>query len=65
MQLNLRKSDQALSPVFKIWKNNAKGITEKLSGLKTSDHCFYFHKDGISSVAINFCQGYGLVSNIK
>jgi len=64
IQLNLRKNDQIVSSTFKIWKYNAKGITEKLSQLKASDSCFYQHEDHVSSAVINFCQEDGLVSGI-
>ncbi|XP_067210762.1 zinc metalloproteinase/disintegrin-like [Linepithema humile] len=60
IQLNLRRSDRIVSPAFKEWKYNAKGVTEKLFKLNVSSHCFYYHEDHISSAVINFCHEHGL-----
>nr|XP_012234458.1 PREDICTED: uncharacterized protein LOC105679162 [Linepithema humile] len=60
IQLNLRRNDKIVSSAFKAWKQNAKGITEELSQLNTSDFCYYFHDDHVNTAAINFCQGHGL-----
>nr|XP_012217909.1 PREDICTED: A disintegrin and metalloproteinase with thrombospondin motifs 7-like [Linepithema humile] len=60
IQLNLRKNDQIVPPEFEVWKNNWKSDTEKLLQLNVSDPCYYYHKDYISSAAINFCHEYGL-----
>ncbi|XP_067213562.1 A disintegrin and metalloproteinase with thrombospondin motifs adt-2-like [Linepithema humile] len=59
IQLNLHRSDQNVSSMFKKWKYDAKRITEELSLLDASDPCYYFHKDHISTAAINFCQEHG------
>ncbi|XP_067214567.1 A disintegrin and metalloproteinase with thrombospondin motifs adt-2-like isoform X2 [Linepithema humile] len=45
--------------MFKVWKHDAKNITEDLSQLYTSNPCYYVHKDQISTAAINFCQEHG------
>nr|XP_012218082.1 PREDICTED: uncharacterized protein LOC105669606 isoform X1 [Linepithema humile] len=60
IQLNLRRNDRIVPPQFKVWKNNGKSDTEKLLQLNISDSCYYYHKDHISSAAINFCHEYGL-----
>ncbi|XP_012230166.2 A disintegrin and metalloproteinase with thrombospondin motifs adt-2-like isoform X1 [Linepithema humile] len=60
MQLNLRRNDQVVSSAFEVWRNNAKGVAEKLSKLKSSNTCFYLHEDHVSSAVINFCQEHGL-----
>ncbi|XP_012234425.1 A disintegrin and metalloproteinase with thrombospondin motifs adt-2-like [Linepithema humile] len=60
IQLHLRRSDKIVSPAFKEWKYNVKGVTEKLFELNVSSHCFYYHEDHISSAAINFCHQHGL-----
>jgi len=64
--LNLRRNDQIISPMFKVWKYDSKDITKKLLELelKASNSCFYFHANHISSAVINFCQENGLVSSI-
>ncbi|XP_067214568.1 A disintegrin and metalloproteinase with thrombospondin motifs 7-like isoform X2 [Linepithema humile] len=59
IQLNLRRNDQIVSSKFKLWKYDARSITEKLSQLNASDPCYYLHKDHISTAAINFCQEHG------
>ncbi|XP_012216368.1 A disintegrin and metalloproteinase with thrombospondin motifs adt-2-like isoform X2 [Linepithema humile] len=60
IQLNLRRNDQIVSSKFKVWKHDAKSITEELiPQLYASDPCHYFHNDHISTAAINFCQEYG------
>ncbi|XP_012221049.1 A disintegrin and metalloproteinase with thrombospondin motifs adt-2-like [Linepithema humile] len=58
IQLNLRKNDQIVS-TFEIWKHDVTGITKELSELNASDTCYYFHRDHISTAAINFCQKHG------
>nr|XP_012222648.1 PREDICTED: A disintegrin and metalloproteinase with thrombospondin motifs 12-like isoform X1 [Linepithema humile] len=59
IQLNLRRNDQIASPVFAVWKYNAKDVTEKLLELKASNPCFYFHEDRVNSTTLNFCQERG------
>ena len=63
MQLNLRRNNQIILPMFEIWENDTKDVTEKLSTLEASKVCFYLHKDHVSSAAINFCQKHGCVSS--
>nr|XP_012230171.1 PREDICTED: A disintegrin and metalloproteinase with thrombospondin motifs 2-like isoform X2 [Linepithema humile] len=60
IQLNLRRNDRIVSPVFQVWKYNSKNVTEMLSQINALDTCFYFHEDHVNSAAINFCQEYGL-----
>ncbi|XP_067204170.1 A disintegrin and metalloproteinase with thrombospondin motifs adt-2-like isoform X2 [Linepithema humile] len=58
--LNLRRNERIVSSKFEAWKRDAKNITEELiSQLYTSDPCYYFHKNHISTAAINFCQQHG------
>ncbi|XP_067214569.1 A disintegrin and metalloproteinase with thrombospondin motifs adt-2-like isoform X2 [Linepithema humile] len=59
IQLNLHSSDQIVSSTFKEWKYDAKRITEELFQSNASNPCYYFHKDHISTAAINFCQEHG------
>ena len=63
VQLNMRRNDEIISPVFEEWKNNVNGVTEKSSKVKVSNSCFYLYEDYFSA-AINICQEYGLVSTI-
>ncbi|XP_067213060.1 A disintegrin and metalloproteinase with thrombospondin motifs adt-2-like isoform X2 [Linepithema humile] len=59
IKLNLRRNDKNVSSTYKVWKHDAKDITKELSELHASDPCYYFHKDRISTAAINVCQEYG------
>ncbi|XP_067204169.1 A disintegrin and metalloproteinase with thrombospondin motifs adt-2-like [Linepithema humile] len=60
IQLNLRRNERIVSSKFEAWKRDAKNITEELiPQLYTSDSCYYFHKNHISTAAINFCQQHG------
>ncbi|XP_067212643.1 A disintegrin and metalloproteinase with thrombospondin motifs 7-like isoform X1 [Linepithema humile] len=59
IHLNLRQNDRIVSSEFEVWNNNAKSVTAKLLQLNVSDPCYYYHKDHISSAAINFCHEYG------
>ncbi|XP_067204167.1 A disintegrin and metalloproteinase with thrombospondin motifs adt-2-like isoform X4 [Linepithema humile] len=60
VQLNLCRNNQIVSSKFKAWKRDAKSITDELiPQLYASDPCHYFHKDHISTAAINFCQEHG------
>ncbi|XP_067214583.1 A disintegrin and metalloproteinase with thrombospondin motifs adt-2-like isoform X3 [Linepithema humile] len=59
IKLNLRRNDKNVSSTYKVWKHDAKDITIGLSELHASDPCYYFHKNRISTAAINVCQKYG------
>ncbi|XP_067213581.1 A disintegrin and metalloproteinase with thrombospondin motifs adt-2-like isoform X2 [Linepithema humile] len=59
IQLNLRRNDQIVSPLFNVWKHDAKGITKKLSQSNASSPCYYFHEDNITISAIKFRQKSG------
>ncbi|XP_012230576.1 A disintegrin and metalloproteinase with thrombospondin motifs adt-2-like [Linepithema humile] len=59
IKLNLRRNDKNVLSTYKVWKHDAKDITIGLSELHASDHCYYFHKNRISTAAINVCQKYG------
>nr|XP_012229981.1 PREDICTED: A disintegrin and metalloproteinase with thrombospondin motifs 7-like isoform X1 [Linepithema humile] len=59
IQLKLRRNEQIVSSMFKVWKHDTIGITEKLSQINASDPCYYLHKNHISTAAINFCQEHG------
>nr|XP_012229702.1 PREDICTED: A disintegrin and metalloproteinase with thrombospondin motifs 16-like isoform X1 [Linepithema humile]XP_012229703.1 PREDICTED: A disintegrin and metalloproteinase with thrombospondin motifs 16-like isoform X1 [Linepithema humile] len=59
IQLKLRRNEQIVSSMFKVWKHDTINITEKLLQINASDPCYYLHKDHISTAAINFCQEHG------
>nr|XP_012234871.1 PREDICTED: A disintegrin and metalloproteinase with thrombospondin motifs 3-like [Linepithema humile] len=59
IKLNLRRNDKNVSSTYKVWKHDAKDITIGLSELHASDPCYYFHKNRISTAAINVCQKCG------
>nr|XP_012220755.1 PREDICTED: A disintegrin and metalloproteinase with thrombospondin motifs 2-like [Linepithema humile] len=59
IQLNLRRNDQIVSSLFKVWKHDANRITRKLSQSNASSPYYYFHKNHVSTATINFCQEHG------